>query len=52
MTEQQQLAVNRLVAQGWRIDTRDDDTVYLSKRNRKQAGQTLYCQVDKEGTVN
>lgn len=50
-TEKQRATVDRLEAQGWSVDTTDEDTVYLSKRS-KVRGQTLYCQVDRDGDVN
>jgi len=53
MTEtiKQSLAVDALVKRGWRVDHRDDDTVYLSKRGPVPR-QTLYTQVDSEGEVS
>lgn len=50
-TAAQEAAVSKLTRGGWRVDTQDDDTVYLSKRG-PMAGQTLYCQVDAQGQVN
>lgn len=46
----QDYAVDALVCKGWRVDHRDEDTVYLSKRG-KVRGQTLYCQVAADGEV-
>lgn len=46
----QDLEVDKLVAQGWRVDHSDDTTIYLSKRGRPRH-QTLYCQVDSDGDV-
>jgi hypothetical protein len=50
-TAAQDTAVARLERQGWRETHRDDDTVYLAKRDRKLRGLTHYCQVSLDGTV-
>ena len=49
-TIKQERAVDALTKRGWRVDHRDDDTVYLSKR--KKPGQTLYAQIDPDGVVS
>jgi hypothetical protein len=50
-TPKQAEVVDALARKGWRVDDRDDDAVYLSKRG-KVRGQTLYCQVGPDGSVN
>jgi hypothetical protein len=49
---QQDRAVDKLAKAGWRVDNTDEDTVYLSKRDRKVRSMTHYCQVDKDGRVD
>ena len=51
MTAKQQEVVEGLEKKGWRFCSEDDDTVYLAKRGAHR-GETLYCQVDADGTVN
>ena len=52
MTPAQATQVARLERARWEVTHQDDDTVYLAKRNPKVRSQTLYCQVDADGTVD
>jgi len=51
-TPEQNCTVNRLYREGWRIDSHDDDTIYLSRRDRRIRSMTHYCQVGPDGRVN
>lgn len=54
MTKPQSDAVNLRLREGWTVNRwscEDDATVYLSKRGPHR-GQTVYCQIDADGSVN